>query len=366
MAFAVALGLAWVLATPGRAGLPRPCSGRPRREAPPLQQETGAAEGQERAGSPAVNGRATRMREVTDEVGRRVRVPAFPERIVALAPNLTETLYALGVEGRLVGVTAYADHPAAAQTKPHVGQPMNPSLEEIAALHPDLILATPTINRLETVEALDRLGLAVYATDPHSVEGLLQSMARVATLVGATAAGERLVAEQQARLDRLRERLAGRPAKRVLFVVWTDPLITAGEHSFIADALRRAGAESVVTARRFPPAAGYRREVTSREDWPHISLEEVVALEPSDLIFASSHSGAEKEIAEELGKRPGWRDLEAVREGHIVVVSDAINRPGPCLVGAIEELARQLHPEAFVPSSASRVRAGQEEALCGR
>jgi cobalamin transport system substrate-binding protein len=312
-------------------------------------------------------------REVTDEVGRRVRVPDFPERIVSLAPNLTETLYALGVEGRLAGVTNYSDHPAAARAKPHVGQPMNPSLEEIAALHPDLILATPTINRLETVEALDRLGLAVYATDPHSVEGLLGSMERLARIVGAAAAGEKLVAEQQARLEELRMRLAGRPVKRALFVVWMDPLITAGEHTFIADALRWAGAESLLTARTPAPAAGsrggaeYGREVSSREDWPHISLEEVVAREPDDLIFASSHSGAEKEIAGELRKRPGWRDLEAVREGHIVVVSDAINRPGPCLVGAIEALARQLHPEAFAAGSgSSSASAGQEEALCGR
>jgi cobalamin transport system substrate-binding protein len=323
-------------------------------------------------GPPAAAGGGAKnaTREVTDEVGRRVRVPAFPERIVSLAPNLTETLYALGVERRLVGVTNYSDHPAAARAKPHVGQPMNPSLEEIAALHPDLVLATPTINRLETVEALDRLGLAVYATDPHSVEGLLRSMERVATLVGAAAAGEQLVAEQQARLDGLRLRLAGRPAKRALFVVWMDPLITAGEHSFIVDALRWAGADSVLSAGA--PAAGargqaeYRREVTSREDWPHISLEEVVALEPDDLVFASSRSGAEKEIAAELRKRPGWRGLKAVREGGIVVVSDAINRPGPCLVGAIVELARQLHPEAFAANEGSSASAGQEEALCGR
>jgi len=306
---------------------------------------------------------ATRV--VVDEVGRRVSVPVFPERIVSLAPNLTETLYALGVQSRLVGVTNYSDHPAAARAKPHVGQPMNPSLEEIAALHPDLILATPSINRKETVEALERLGLAVYVTDPHSVEALLESIERVAQLVGATAVGQKKVAELRERLETVREHVAGRVAKRTLFVVWEEPLITAGEHSFIADAVRWAGGESAVSVGSAAGRAERWRGVSSGEDWPHISLEEVVARNPSDLIFASVHSGAEKEIAEELRRRPGWRDLEAVREGHIVVVSDAINRPGPCLVVAIEELARQLHPEAFAASGPSTVAIAQREDSCG-
>jgi cobalamin transport system substrate-binding protein len=293
--------------------------------------------------------RATGRREVTDEVGRRVRVPLLPERIVSLAPNLTETLYALGVETRLVGVTNYSDHPAAARAKPHVGQPMNPSLEEIAALAPDLVLATPTINRRETVDALARLGLPVYVTDPHTVEELLGSIERLSGVVGAPAAGAQLVAELRGQLDRLRARLAGRPAKRALFVVWEDPLITAGQSSFIADALAWAGAESVAR---------------SREPWPHMSLEEVVALDPDALVFAGSHSGGEKNVAAELARRPGWRDLRAVREGHIVVVSDAINRPGPCLIGAIEELARALHPAAFAQAAPSAAPVEPEDALC--
>jgi iron complex transport system substrate-binding protein len=311
-----------------------------------------ATEEQARAGPDAslqAKAEAANTREVIDEVGRHVRVPLFPERIVSLAPNLTETLYALGVEDRLVGVTNYSDHPAAARAKPHIGQPMNPSLEEIAALHPDLVLATPTINREETVEALARLGLAVYVTDPHSIEELLGSIESLAALVGAPAAGTKLAAELRARLERLRDHLAGRPAKRALFVVWEDPLITAGQSSFIADALAWAGGESVVR---------------SREPWPHISFEEVVALDPGALVFASAHSGKEKKIAAELARRPGWRDLRAVREGHIIVVSDAINRPGPCLVGAIEELARALHPEAFAETAPGAAPAPQEEALC--
>ena len=127
---------------------------------------------------------ATRV--VTDEVGRRVELPREIRRIVTLAPNLTETIYALGLEARLAGDTDYCDSPPAAKLKPHVGAPLNPSLEAIVALHPDLVLATTSINRRETVEALARLGIPAYTTDPHTVRGMLESIERIAGLAGAS------------------------------------------------------------------------------------------------------------------------------------------------------------------------------------
>ncbi len=106
------------------------------------------------------------MRDVVDEAGRTVRVPAFPTRIVSLAPSLTETLYALGVQDRLVGDTDFCDYPIDAQKKKKVGGIINPNLEEIAALHPDLVLVTKEINRLETVRALDALGIPEKRSRP--------------------------------------------------------------------------------------------------------------------------------------------------------------------------------------------------------
>ena len=117
-------------------------------------------------------------RVVTDEVGRRVTIPAEVRRIVTLAPNLTETVYALGLEDRLAGDTNYCDTPPAAKSKPHVGDPQNPSLEAIVALHPDLVLATTSINRVETADALAHLGIPVYTTDPPTVRGMLDSIGR--------------------------------------------------------------------------------------------------------------------------------------------------------------------------------------------
>lgn len=273
---------------------------------------------------------------VTDETGRRVAVPGEVKRIVSLAPNLTEILYALGVQDRLVGDTTYCHDPPEALQKPHIGAPLSPSLEAILALEPDLVLATTSINRRETVEALERLGLAVYAADPHSVQGMILGVNRLASLVGAAARGAALVDSMEARLDLLEARLAGAKARRVLFVVWEAPLISAGPNTFIADALRLAGGESVIKS-------------SVSTEWPHVSLEEVVRLDPEYLIFARDRDhapSAEEEIAK-LRARAGWKGLPVVRNGRIVVVSDAIDRPAPRLLDAVEELAAELHPEAF-------------------
>ncbi|HWW52072.1 MAG TPA: helical backbone metal receptor, partial [Verrucomicrobiae bacterium] len=106
---------------------------------------------------------------------------------MTLAPNLTETIYALGLEGRLAGDTDYCDTPPAAKSKPHVGSLLNPSIEAIVALHPDLVLATTSINRGETVDALGRLGIAVYTSDSRTVRDMLDSIALLAKLLGAEA-----------------------------------------------------------------------------------------------------------------------------------------------------------------------------------
>jgi iron complex transport system substrate-binding protein len=265
-------------------------------------------------------------------VGRKVKIPTTVTRIVTLAPNLTETIYALGLEDHLAGDTDYCDMPPAAKAKPHVGNPQNPSLEAIVALHPDLVLATTSINRVETADALERLGIAVYTSDPHTVRGMFDSIERMATLIGAAQQGEELVARMRQRLDVLHSRLQDRPLVHVLFVVWPDPLISIGQNTFIADALRWAGAESVVL---------------SRQNWPQLSVEEVVRLQPDYIVFTNDHGGGAAAELADLRARPAWRDLDAVESGHVVDVSEEAVRPAPGLVDMIEHLARELHPEAF-------------------
>jgi iron complex transport system substrate-binding protein len=271
-------------------------------------------------------------RQITDEIGRTIRVPQSIHRIVSLAPNLTETIYALGLQDHLVGDTDYCDFPPEAQQKKKVGGPVNPSIEAIAALHPDLVLVTKSLNRLETVQALADIGIPSFATDPHTVHAIIASIARLADLLGASETGSALVADLEHQLSGLHDRIASFPPRRVLFIVWTEPLISIGNDTFIADALRHAGAISVID---------------SSQNWPQINLEEVVRLQPEFLIFVESHFGAQPHSAGDLADLPGWRLLNAVRNRRYATISDAINRPAPRLISAVEDLARQLHPEAF-------------------
>src|SRR5271169_553504 len=271
-------------------------------------------------------------KDYVDEVGRNVRVPQPVQRIVSLAPSLTETIYALSVQNRLVGDTDYCDYPPDAQKKTKVGGAINPSLEQVVALRPDIVLVTKSLNLIETVNALDNLGVSSYATDPHTVQEIISSTERLAGVLGVPEAGAALGTDLERHLAELQQRLSGLPPRRVLFIVWSDPLISVGKGTFIADAMRLAGATSIVD---------------SAQDWPHMSLEEVVRLQPDFLVFAASHSDSGHNDFDVLAERPGWRGLDAVRNRRFAVISDAVNRPAPRIVSAIEDLARQLHPEAF-------------------
>jgi len=289
----------------------------------PLLAQSASAE-------PAV---AREFRDIVDEVGRTVRIPQPVRRIVSLAPSMTETVYALGLEDRLVGDTDYCDYPPDAQTKPKVGGATNPSLEKIASLHPDLVLVTKALNLRETANSLEELGISSYATDPHTLNDIMTSTRRLGDLLGVPDAGVAVAEAMQRRLADLQRRLGARPRKSVLFVVWTQPLISVGRSTFIADALLHAGAVSIVD---------------SAQSWPQVNLEEVARLQPEYLVFAESRSETIPREVAALAALPGWRILNAVANRHYAVISDAVNRPAPRIVSAIEELARQLHPEAFV------------------
>ncbi|HXM93167.1 MAG TPA: cobalamin-binding protein [Candidatus Dormibacteraeota bacterium] len=290
-------------------------------------------------------------RELTDETGRTVRVPQPVRRIVSLAPSLTETIYALGLQERLVGDTDFCDYPPDAQRKTKVGGAINPSLEKIATLRPDLVLVTKALNRLETVRSLEALGIASYATDPHSVAEILSSTQRLADALGARELGASVVEDLKHRLAELQERLRALPPRRVLFVVWTEPLISIGKDTFIADALRQAGAVSIVE---------------STQSWPQVNLEEIVRLQPEFLVFANAHLESTSRDFDAIAGLPGWRLLEAVRNRRYAIVNEAVNRPAPRIITAIEDLARQLHPDAFVEPPNIKRENGQDHSPVSR
>jgi iron complex transport system substrate-binding protein len=263
-----------------------------------------------------------------DQTGRMVNVPENPHRLVSLAPNITEIVYALGLGDELVGDTDNCDFPPQAKSKPHVGTMVNPSLERMVALKPDLALGTPEANRRETADQLERLGIPVYGVTASTLRGTLASIEDLGKVLGRAAEATRLVAQMQARIDRIGNRIKGQPEPRVLFVVWYRPLITVGPHTFIADVIRAAGG--------IPIGADLKGE------WPRLTLEELLPLNPDVILFPKTESFSPS-LAEFRGL-PGWKDLGAVKDGRMFFVSETIERAGPRLVDALEELANILHP----------------------
>ena len=273
--------------------------------------------------------------EVKDETGRAVRIPRPVRRIVSLAPSVTETLFALGLGDRVVGDTNFCDYPPEARTKVHIGGPINPNIEAIAALHPDLVVATRSINRPASVRSLEQLGIPVYATDPRTVEQVLTSTRAPGRTCWARAM--RAVPWPRTLRRRLeRPRPSGLPdslRKSVLMVVWLDPLISVGRNTFLEDALRRAGAHSVIDTR----AVLAERQPRSR----------LFACSRSILIFSSDDPQQVQRQLAELQQRPGWRRLEARAQSPL---HRRLAKPSAILrrawwTASSSSRARSIHPD---------------------
>ncbi len=268
-------------------------------------------------------------RVVTDQTGRRVNVPEHPRRLISIAPSITETLYELGLGERLVGDTDYCDYPPQAKVIPHVGAMLNPSLEKIVALKPDLVLGTDEANRRETADQLERLGIPLYGVTAHTVEGALQSLEDLGHILDWDQPTQRLVASLRARVAAVDRSVQGRPRVKVLFVVQYRPLITAGSQTFISDVIKRAGGVSISD--------------DLKGEWPHMGLEDVLSRAPDVILLPRTETFTPS--LDEFQKLSGWRDLEAVKNHRLYFVSETIERPSPRLIDALEEVAGILHPE---------------------
>lgn len=266
---------------------------------------------------------------VRDMLGRDVTLPAAPRRIVSLVPSVTEILYGLGAEELVVGVTTLCDFPPAAQQKPKVGGIVNPSLEVILGLRPDLVLATTEGNRDSTVEQLGGLGIPTYVVSPKNFAGVLESVERIGQLTGRREAAGRMVAELRRRGERILDATRGRPRPGVLYLVWADPVVVPGRDTLITDLIRMAGGASV--------------SADARIEWPRLSLEQVVARAP-EVIIVATHSRAHVDDA--LRR---WREqkilLPAFQAGRVHTIDgNLIHRPGPRVIDGLEALARMIHP----------------------
>ena len=265
-----------------------------------------------------------------DDRGKLIVLKKTPNRIVSLAPAATEMLFAIGVGDKVVGVTTYCDYPPATKNIPKVGGFINPSLESIVKLKPDLIVAMRG-NPLSLLERLEKMGYPVFALNPKRISDVLIGMKKLGELTGSKEAN-RVVRDLKARLERIRKRVEGIPYERrpkVVIELWDNPLIVFGKGSIGDEVIERAGGKNIIEG---------------KVAYPQISLETLIEKQPDVIIL--SHMTTVQNPLKEVKKRANWDKLKAVREGRVYAIdADIIDRPGPRLIQAVEILHRMLYPK---------------------
>jgi ABC-type Fe3+-hydroxamate transport system substrate-binding protein len=271
---------------------------------------------------------------VRDMLGRDVTLDAPPTRIVSLVPSVTESVYALGGQARLIGRTDWCDYPAAAKEKPSVGGMINPSIEMIVALKPDLVIATDEGNREETFVQLRRLGIATYLVHAHRVDQMLDMVTRVAALLERREAAVPIVASIRERIDAIRTRVAPLPTPRVLYVLWPEPLIVPGRASHLTELIEMAGGRSITAA--------------EGDSYVRFSLEAAVARAPEVIVLADHSASGTAAGRQSPEKWHRLTSVPAIKAGRLHSIDLSIlHRYGPRVADGLELLARIIHPEAF-------------------
>ena len=269
-------------------------------------------------------------RTVTDEIGRSVTISAAPRRIVSLAPGITETLYELGLDDKIVGVTSYCNWPPRARQKPRIGGFTNPSIEKIVSLKPDLIIATADGNGKDTVNQLERIGLAVYVTNPSDTDRILKSILHIGEITDKINVAGKLVEKLQKRLDNIATQTQNKRKPRVFFQIGLEPVITAGRGTLISEAIGIAGGINIAGN----DAARY----------PRYSAEGIMAGSPDIILFAPMSNDKEFEAVKSYWQK--LAQIPAIKNNKIYLIdTDLISRASPRIFDAIETMALIFHPE---------------------
>ncbi len=253
-----------------------------------------------------------------------------PKRIISLAPSMTEILYALGLGDNIVGVTTFCDYPPEAKKKPKIGGMSNPSLEAVVSLKPDIVVLTTDGNPKEFEERLVELKIKTFVSGARRLSELPQGIRDLAGALGVPERGDRLAREIEQGIGKMSKSAIRNPQseihKKVLFIVWPEPLIVAGPGTVIDDAITLLGYENIAGA--------------AKTAYPKYSLEEAIRSEP-DVIAIGKGSGMDMH-AVSRGILERMKSVPAVKNGSVCYLGDGLYRLGPRVVKGIEELAACL------------------------
>jgi iron complex transport system substrate-binding protein len=269
---------------------------------------------------------------VIDQLGRHVTVPEKPERIVSLAPSITEIVFALDQGYRLKGVTTYSDFPHDAEKLPKVGSYVQLDLEKIVALKPDLCIAIKDGNPIAVARRLESMKIPVYAVNPRNLETVMQTVQEIGGLLNVEEKADKLVQRMKLRIQKVKSLVAKTTYRpRVFFQIGVSPIVSVGTNTFSHELIVLAGGKNLAEG----PIA-----------YPRYSIEQVLALSPEVIIITSmARAAVFKQIKAEWTR---WPNMPAVRDHHIFIEdSNLFDRPTPRLVDGLELMIRLIHPELF-------------------
>ena len=275
---------------------------------------------------------------IRDDIGHQVSVTSAPQRIVSLSPSNTEILFALGLGDRVVGVTKYCSYPPELESLKEsgkvavVGGYIDPDFEAILSLRPDLVVASQT-HSSGAVSLLDKEGIPTFVVDPNNLSSIILSIEKVGKITGKEAEASALTEQMQSRIKAVSDKVSSLPKKRVLYVVWHDPVQTAASGTFEDEIIEKAGGVNL-----FHDLSGYA-EVDP----------EAIAVRNPEVIIACTGmgTGVDKPLLWAETER-GLNQTDARKNGRIYQAEgDLITRTGPRIVDGLEMFAKFIHPEAF-------------------
>ncbi len=273
---------------------------------------------------------------LTDGLKRTVTLAKPAQRVVSMAPNLSEILFAIGAGSQVVGRDEFSDYPAEVKALPSVGGSMGKyNTEAIVSLKPDLVLAT-SINTADQVQSLEKLGLTVYLLpNPTTMDEMYQNLETVAQLTGRQTEAAELVDSLKGRVAAVEGKIANVKERPLVYYELdaTDPNApyTAGPGSFVDQLIKEAGGQNAGSA--------------LKDQWAQISVEQLLVVNPDIIILGDAAYGV---TADQVKQRAGWSSIKAVKVGKIFTFDDnTVSRPGPRLVDGLETMAKLFHPELF-------------------
>ena len=263
--------------------------------------------------------------ELEDDIGRKLALAAPAQRIVSLAPHVTEMLFAAGAGGRVVGAVDYSDYPEAAQRITRVGGYTRIDLEAVAALRPDLVIGWQSGNREGDLARLRALGIPVYLSEPRNLEDVARNLERLGRLAGSEPTAQAAASAFRARRDHLAATYSARPKVRVFYQIWERPLMTVNDRHLIADVIRLCGGSNVF---------GEVAHLT-----PTIGVEAVLAANP-EVIVASGMGEARPDWLDQWSR---WPQLEAARRDNLFFIPpELIQRHTPRILDGAQHLCGQI------------------------